>query len=287
MGATDQTFKRLFHDFAQAVIQLAFGRASDVEPIPSEVAIERQLLPDSFFRATVRGIRCVVNIEAQFEPDDDMPRRCYEYAARAYLAYRLPVLSLVIYIYPHGAITPGPFQMYVGELACGQWNVYNVELYKLAPNQLLDANLPGLLPLVPLTKGATLENAEEAMRRAAAVEPLETAKLVGNLLGILLGEATGDKAQANTLFWRYFMSLYERMLEELPSVREAREEGELLGIREVALNTLANRFQAVPADVESALETADKARLLDVATHAGTDTLEQVRVRLALPDRLG
>ena len=51
MGTTDQTFKRLLHDFAQAVIQLAFGSASDVEPLPSELAIERQLLPDSLFRA--------------------------------------------------------------------------------------------------------------------------------------------------------------------------------------------------------------------------------------------
>jgi hypothetical protein len=177
--------------------------------------------------------------------------------------------------------------MSVDGLECGHWNVYNIELYKLAPGELLELDLPGLLPLVPLTKGATLADAEEAMRRAAAVQPIESAKLVRNLLGILLGEATRDKVQANQLFWRYFMTFYERMLEELPSLREAKEEGELLGMREVALRTLANRFEVVPAEIESALQAADKEHLLDVATHAGTDTLEQVRARLGLAENQG
>lgn len=287
MGTTDQIFKRLLHDFAQAIIQLAFGSAGEVEALPSELAIERQLLPDSLFRAEVDGVKCLVNIEAQFEPDADMPRRCYEYAARAWLAYHLPVLSLVVYVYQHGTITPGPFQMSVGRWPSGLWNVYNIELYKLKPADLLGLDLPGLLPLVPLTKGATWSDAEEAMQRAAAVHPVESAKLLGNLLGILLGEATGDKAGANTLYWRYFMTFYERLLDELPSIREAKAEGELLGMREVALQVLRNHFGSVPAEIEQALEAADKERLLDVATHAGTDTLEQVRARLNLPERRG
>lgn len=291
MGTTDQIFKRLLHDFAQAVIQLAFGSAGEVEALPSELAIERQLLPDSLFRATVDGVQCLVNIEAQFEPDNEMPRRCYEYAARAWLAYHLPVLSLVIYVYPRGTITPGPFQMNVGRWPSGLWNVYNLELYKLTPADLLGLGLPGLLPLVPLTKGATWSDAEEAMRRATAVQPVESAQLLGNLLGILLGEATGDKAGANTLYWRYFMTFYERLLDELPSIREAKEEakaeGELLALREVALRILANHFGSVPAEIEQALQAADKERLFDVATHAGIDTLEQVRARLNLPEQQG
>jgi predicted transposase YdaD len=183
--------------------------------------------------------------------------------------------------------------MNVGRWHSGLWNIYNIELYKLMPADLLEPNLPGLLPLVPLTKGATWAEAEEAMRRAAAVQPAEAARVLGNALGILLGDAMNQKEQANALFWRYFMTFYERMLEEIPWLREAREEGrdeglaegELLGMREVALRTLAARFAPVPAEIEAALQTADKAHLLDVATHAGTDTLEEVRARLGLPER--
>ena len=102
MGTTDQTFKRLLRDFGQAVMQLAFGSASEVELLPGEVAIERQLLPDSFFRAIVRGVRCVVNIEVQYEPDETMPLRCWEYALRAWQAYHLPILSLVVYVSTRG-----------------------------------------------------------------------------------------------------------------------------------------------------------------------------------------
>ena len=50
------------------------------------------------------------------------------------------------------------------------------------------------------------------------------------------------------------MSFYERLLEQLPSMREAREEGreegELLGMRKVELRTLANRFTNVPAEIK-------------------------------------
>jgi predicted transposase YdaD len=301
MGAIDQAFKRLLQEFAQAILQYIFGNVSEVTPLPSEIAIERQLLPDTFFRASIDEIACVVNTEVQTEPDKTMPQRCYEYAARAWLAYRLPVLSVVIYVYPRGPITPGPFQMNVGRWPSGLWNIYNVELYKLTPNDLLNPGLPGLLPLVPLTKGATWAEAEEAMRRVAAVQPVEAAKVLGNALGILLGDATGQKEQANELFWRYFMTFYERMLEGIPWLHEAlekgreegREEGkaeglsvgELLGMREVALRTLANRFELVPDEIEIALQAADKERLLDVATHAGTDTLDQVRARLGLAEQ--
>ncbi len=313
MGAIDQAFKRLLQEFAQAILQYLFGDVSEVAPLPSEIAIERQLLPDTFFRAIIDQIACVVNIEVQTEPDKTMPQRCYEYAARAWLAYRLPVLSVVIYVYPRGPITPGPFQMNVGRWPSGLWNIYNIELYKLTPADVLNPGLPGLLPLVPLTKGATWAEAEEAMRRAAAVQPVEAAKALGNALGILLGDATGQKEQANELFWRYFMTFYERVLEEIPWLREALEkgreegrekgreegreegkaegkaeglsEGELLGMREVALRTLANRFAQVPAEIEAALQAADKERLLDVATHAGTDTLDQVRARLGLAEQ--
>ena len=185
--------------------------------------------------------------------------------------------------------------MSVDGLECGTWKIYTIELYKLAPSDLLEPDLPGLLPLVPLTKGATWADAEEAMQRATAVQPVEAAKVLGNLIGILLGEVTGDKAQANGLFWRYLMTFYERLLEQLPSMREARDEGkaeglnegELLGMREVALRTLANRFTSVPAEIEAALQVVDKERLFDVATHAGTDTLEQVRVRLGLAEQQG
>ncbi len=135
------------------------------------------------------------------------------------------------------------------------------------------------------------------MRRAAEVQPVEAAKVLGNALGILLGDATGQKEGPTYSFGGIFMTFYERMLEEIPWLREAREEGreegkaeglsqgELLGMREVALRTLANRFDTVPAEIEAALQTADKEHLFDVATHAGTDTLEEVRARLGLPER--
>jgi hypothetical protein len=291
VGEIDQSFKRLFLLRVDALLQWLLGDVRDVQPLLPDLATERQLVPDTLYRVNFEGEPCLVNVELQAEPDLEMPRRLYLYAARASGQYKLPVISVVIYVFNRGAVAPSPYEMRVGRWVSGQWNFHSVELYRLPPKQLLDAGLPGILPLVPLTENARLEDAEEAMRRLALEEPADEARSLGALLAIFLGRARNDKALALDLFGRFFMANLDNFIRDNPVLHDVwvevmekgKAEGKAEGMRIAIQRMLEARFGLLSEEMLAALQAADLSRLEHVADYAAVDTLEQVRLRLGLP----
>lgn len=287
MGEVDQSFKRLFLLRVDALLQWLLGDVRDVQPLLPDLATERQLVADTLYRVIFEGVLCLVNIEIQSEADPDMPRRLYLYAARASNQYKLPVISIVMYVFHRGTVVPSPYEMRVGSWVSGHWNFHNIELYRLPPEQLLNAGLPGILPLVPLTKNARLEDAEEAMRRLTQEEPADEAKPLGALLAIFLGHARNDKTLATDLYRRFFMANLDNFVRDNPVLHdvwvEMTEKGEAKGMRLAIQRTLEGRFGLLSEEMLAALQAADLPRLDHIAAYAGTDTLEQVRLRLGLP----
>ncbi len=287
MGEIDQSFKRLFLLRVDALLQWLLGDVQDVQPLLPDLATERQLIPDTLYRVIYEGVLCLVNIEVQSGPDPEMPRRLYLYAARASGLYNLPVISIVIYVFDRGTVTPSPYEMRVGRWVSGHWNFHSVELYRLPPEQLLKAGLPGVLPLVPLTQNARLEDAEEAMRRLTREEPEDEAKSLGALLAIFLGHMRNDKALALDLYRRFFMANLDNFVRDNPVLHdvwvEMTEKGEVKGKCEAIQRVLTARFGPLSEDVLAALQAADIPRLDHIADYAAIDTLEQVRMRLGLP----
>lgn len=216
-----------------------------------------------------------------------MPRRLYLYAARATAQYKLPVISIVIYVFNREAVAPSPYEMRVGRWISGHWNFHSIELYRLPPERLLDAGLAGILPLVPLTQNARLEDAEEAMRRLTQEQPEEEAKSLGALLAIFLAHTRNDKPLALDLYRRFFMANLDNFVRDNPVLHdvwvEMTEKGEAKGMRLAIQRTLEGRFGPLGEEVLAALQDADLPRLEHIAAYAGTDTLEQVRLRLGLP----
>lgn len=287
MGEIDQTFKRLFLLRVGALLQWLLGDVQDVQPVLPDLATERQLITDTLYRATYQGEPCLVNVEVQSEPDPEMPRRLYLYAARATGIYKLPVISLVIYVFNRGAVAPSPYEMRVGRWLAGVWHFHSIELYRLPPERLLDARLPGILPLVPLTQNARLEDAEEAMRRLTLEEPADEAAALGALLAILLGHMRSDKTLALVLYRRFFMANLDNFVRDNPVLHdvwvEMTTKGRVEGKRETIQQVLEGRFGPLSEEMLLALQAADLPRLDHIAAYAGTDTLEQVRLRLGLP----
>jgi predicted transposase YdaD len=266
-----------------------------VQPLLPDLATERQLVPDTLYQVLYQGVLCLVNVEIQSEPDPEMPRRLYLYAARATGQYKLPVISIVICVFNRGAVAPSPYEMRVGSWVSGQWNFHSIELYRLPPERLLDAGLPGILPLVPLTQNARLEDAEEALRRLTQEEPEDEAKSLGALLAIFLGHARSDKKLALDLYWRFFMANLDNFVRDNPVLHdvwvevaekgkaEGKAEGEIKGARDTIRRVLEARFGSLSEEMLEALQAAELPRLEHIAEHAALDTLEQVRMRLGLP----
>ncbi len=299
MGEIDQSFKRLFLLRVDALLQWLLGDVRDVQPLLPDLATERQLVPDTLYRAIYEGEPCLVNVEIQSEADPEMPRRLYLYAARASGQYKLPVISIVIYVFNRGTVAPSPYEMRIGSWLSGQWHFHSIELYRLPPAQILNAGLVGILPLVPLTQNASLEDAEEAMQRLTLEEPADEAKSLGALLAILLGHVRNNKALALELYRRFFMANLDNFVRDNPVLHdvwvemtekgkaegriEGKAEGKTEGKREAIQQVLEGRFGPLSEDMLAALQAADLPLLNHIAAYAGTDTLEQVRMRLGLP----
>jgi predicted transposase YdaD len=299
VGEIDQGFKRLFLLRVDALLQWLLGDIQHVQPVLPDLATERQLVPDTLYRALFEGEPCLVNVEIQSEPDPEMPRRLYLYAARATSQYKLPVISIVIYVFNRGTVAPSPYEMRVGRWLSGHWNFHSIELYRLPPKRLLDAGLAGVLPLVPLTHNASLEDAEEAMRRLTQEQPVEEAQSLGALLAIFLAHARSDKPLALDLYRRFFMANLDNFVRDNPVLHdvwvevaekgkaegkaEGKVEGRAEGMRETIRRVLETRFGPLSEEILTALQSADLPRLEHIADNAAIDTLEQVRLRLGLP----
>ncbi len=290
MGEVDQSFKRLFLMRVDSLLEWLLGDIKDVAPLPTDLATERQLLPDTLYRATFEGVPCIVNVEVQSEPDEEMPRRLYLYAARASHQYNLPVISIVIWVFNRGPVSSSPYQMRVGSRLSGEWHFDSFKLYEQSPQTLLTAGLPGILPLVPLTRGATEADAEAAMQQLKQETSSEEAMSLGALLAILLAHAREDKPMARQLFERFFMADVDTFIETNPILHDVWEkmiargeaQGEVKGMRALLRQVIEGRFGSLSQEVVDAINALDATQLSEIAPYAGTDSLDQLRARLGL-----
>lgn len=288
MGQMDQGFKAWFDLCKADVVPFVTDdpQAQYLGDIPTEIAAEPQLLPDSLYRVRSQGIEHILNIEVQSYPDATMDRRLYEYGVRANLAYKLPVKSVVLWLFrQRGKRVPKPpYKIYIGNELETLWNFTNIELYTLPASAIIKATAVGLMPVVPFTQGAGQEIVEAAMRRVREEAPAQQAEQLAALLGLFTTRFHGE-AFALGLVRRYFMST--EILQEFPLFRsmmaEAEAKGEAKGMRAISMRILEERFGPLSQDVIDALNGADVPTLSELAVHLSADSLEQLSARLGLP----
>ena len=105
-----------------------------------------------------------------------MARRCFRYNTQLILQLEAPVLTTVLYLFP-----PGPaeqdlaFRVALQGREVNVWRFEVVRLWEREAEDALSSGAPGLLTLVPLMKGNTLEAIARAEREIARVLPGESA----------------------------------------------------------------------------------------------------------------
>src|SRR5260370_3907575 len=95
----------------------------------------------------------LVHMEFQSGEDEDMAQRLLEYNVLATREHKRPVVSCLIYLRKDSRIAESPL---VWELPTGQKVLYFhfmvIKLWEITTEELIQTDLAGLLPLVPLTK---------------------------------------------------------------------------------------------------------------------------------------
>lgn len=252
---------------------------------PTDVATEPQRILDTLLRVTYDGVECLVNIEFEARPGDDIGERLHLYAARATSIHKLKVISVVFWLTPSGQAPTSPTRVAIGNLPLYDQHFIGIEAYRLAAPDLMalaEQGAYGLLPLVPFSNGGeTLEAAERAARLALTSAPTEQAEPLAVLVGVFAARKLGQNV-AEAMLRRLLMSSNTLELSPLylKWVEEGREKGLEEGLRNSARLILQGRFGAVPPEMEAAIVAASHAQLDDFMLHAATETLDELRTRL-------
>src|SRR5579872_236536 len=135
----DQGVKRLFQMCTEDILAFIFPESS-IEFLgmaPTDVATEPQLTLDTLPIVIIDGDECIVDVEFEAQPTPTIGKRLDDYAARATIVHDKPVISVVIWMTPHGAPPTSPYTVKVGKYLISQRHFIGIELYKLSAEQLL------------------------------------------------------------------------------------------------------------------------------------------------------
>ncbi|HEU5379130.1 MAG TPA: hypothetical protein VFV38_27220 [Ktedonobacteraceae bacterium] len=275
MGDMDQAMKRLVHLRGPDLLALVVPGEVFKRLLPTEPAAEPQLMLDSLVLAEVNAEECLVDIEFQTDLDKTMPRRMFEYGARASIVQQKPVISVVVWLEKgRGKIPASPYQMQAGRYKLATWPFISIELYKIpASSATIHSGGLGVSLLVPFMQGADEQAVEEAMRRVREEAPAEQSIELASLLAVFIDRKQGTDL-ALKILRRFGMA--SDILRQSDLVKPLLVEED----QEMARAALEGRFGQLDEEIIQALGRADKATLLELLRHV--ETLEQLRAKLEL-----
>jgi len=200
----------------------------------------------------------LMHMEFQSSEDEDMAQRLLEYNVLATREHGRPVLSCVIYLRKDSKIAESPL---IWELPNGQKVLYFhfivIKLWDITADELIQTNLTGLLPLVPLTKdGGQYEVIDEVATKLAAAKEYNLLEYARRFASLVFKEGS-DHEWLNRRF-----AVYKDILEDSWVVQEQRREGELRGLHLAVQDVIQARFPEILPFVKKQMEGIEDTEVL-------------------------
>ncbi len=289
----DTLTKELMQAGPQDLISWIFPNATYVGELNTEL-LKEPVRADQMYTVTWEGVPMGFHIEFQKRHDTNMGRRVWRYNALASDRTELPIYSVVIYLVDdERSVAEPPYTITLpnGEII-HYFMFHNIKLWEIPSQALLAQNLPGLWPLLPLTReGHQRETVEQMYHRLQ-----QTGNKDFLAIGYLIAFHTFTQENEHQWLEEIFMG-NENILEGTPLGDRIHERGVIQGLeqgfeqvlqvqRASLLNFVKTRF---PAELALAhqqlglLMTPFQAQaLLDKLTVARTDDEVQA-ILLSLP----
>ncbi len=200
----------------------------------------------------------LIHMEFQSREDEDMAQRLLEYNILATREHGRPVLSCVIYLRKDSKIAESPL---IWELPNGQKVLYFhfivIKLWDITADELIQTNLTGLLPLVPLTKdGGQYEVIDEVATKLAAAKEYNLLEYARRFASLVFKEGS-DHEWLNRRF-----AVYKDILEDSWVVQEQRREGELRGLHLAVQDVIQARFPEILPFVKKQMDGIEDTEVL-------------------------
>jgi predicted transposase YdaD len=259
----DNDTKALFgQDGARIVPELVVG--AEVVAAHNVEVDRSKLKVDLVFRIIYQGILAILNIELQSGEDSNMGSRLLQYLVGLHDFYKLPVISVVIYLFRCEVVRP-PYVIERGDRTSIVFNYDVIKWWEVDGQNIVDRHAVHLYTLLPATDKLSVELLRKALHEMSQVYARhELAYRFGWFYHILRRTDTMSeqdkhiiekelKMQFNYDVWINDDPIVRSMLAERELKGEARgkAEGETWGAisatRENILSLLTARFSAALA----------------------------------------
>jgi hypothetical protein len=248
----DNLMKSLFEGNEQQAIGVFLPGAQYLETLTIE-AIRTPLRVDRTYRIHYQGNNYILHIEFESGSNPRMGARLLNYHAYLHYKYDLPVLSIIIYLFPT-SIVQSPYHEIGGEREIVTFHFHTIALWKEDASKYLQQHVVGMYPLLP-----TMANVDKGLLSQALEEMVQyyqddETKLGEQLrwLGVLLRRsdtvAIDDKEAIQEE-----MSVLDKLLEEDPYLQKKIAAGITKGI--------AKALPELEAQLEAQLEKKLRAKI--------------------------
>ena len=256
----DDSLKILLSEHAQDFASWVLEGAQVLNTLSTEFA-GRKAVADGLLEVRWKGKPILMHFEFQSTHDPNMPERVLGYALRAKREHRRPVYSCLIYLRDVGEVPPSPLAWHLTEDYSNlNFDYLLIELAKMTPEQFKQLGLPGLFPLMLLTKGGnTQEIAEEVVSTLEAEGHSDTLSATAVLASLVLhGDGDLDWLKRRFASMEEYASLEETwLIQEFMNKARERERQALQGEREALQGereVLQEERQALQEKLQQQLE---------------------------------
>ena len=280
--AYDHLFKELAEEDLPAFLWLFAGLkpvpGEEVKPLPRELHLPVWILDHSYeLRRNGETSVCVLEAKARWESGALKQLATYGVAVALHYDFKIPVVPVLVLFSPARTAKNPPerFSEQLGHIGIDV-QVQVVRLWEVDASAVIAANMPSLLPWVPLLKGGR-EELEQAAARIVVTGDRRLASAFCTLGGLRYDRLTLEK-----LLEKMYMFIPPELFDEGPAYIETREkalaEGTAKGIRQSLRHLLSKRFPELMAEAAALDNVRDPDRL--VATFdeiLAAQTAEQAR----------
>jgi predicted transposase YdaD len=233
VGDWDNLTKMLVRAHPQDLVSLVLRDTHYLESVTTELKVQ-SIAADFMCKVERNGETFILHVEFQKSSDATMGERTWEYNCSATMLEKLPVYSFVIYLTKGGTIDQPPFRKGLkGGEQIHTFHYTNIYLWEMPPEVLMQEGLEGLLPLLPLTKGAELKRDQivdamiSGLQRAGKEDVLALSKAFAGLV-----YPTKDDKQAIKRRFAMFQAALEDSWFYKEVIEQGIEQGRQQGIEE-------------------------------------------------------
>lgn len=234
-GKWDTSTKRLVHTRPEDFIHWLIPGAQFIGPVEAKSLNfnNREIEADNVHQMIVDGIKCLIHIEFQSYADEHMAERMWDYNAMATWTYRYPTDSFVIYLKRCKVTEPFFRWTFPPTRAVHDFRFHVVKLWEVPFEEIEQAGLLGLLPLMVLARGGKQRQVVEKAITAIETTEDEDKRDLLSLTYIFAALALVKETDRHWLQRRFRM--FEDALKDSWAYQEIWQGGKLEGKQEERL----------------------------------------------------